>query len=241
MADDAQRARDELAAEAARLAAKRRAADDASKKAASRAVADREQLARIEHPARLRAALFRGAFLVIGITAIALTPFLLFGASQADEDSKVPGVLTRNEIITSLTVGAIGVGIVALRLTSIGRSRRWRAKLPFAITKFEAIFGLPEFVSVVSVSVVPRDTPIDSHVLAELVRARLPESEIHHRGKVFEIRSPRLETEAANWRGVNWFRRLVRTVLLDVHRGYPIETVIVSAHQTTEFYVPSGD
>ncbi|MBA3451607.1 MAG: hypothetical protein H0T42_00765 [Deltaproteobacteria bacterium] len=241
MSDDAQRAREELAAEAARLAAKRRAENDAQKDAASRFVADREQLTRIEHPGRLRAALFRGLFLILGVSLMALGPFLLFVGAQPGEDSNEPGVLTANEQIFALGVGSLGIPLVMLRVTAIARSRRWRAKLPFETKGFEETFGLAEYISIVSVTVVPRDIAIERGVLAELLTARLPESEIVQKGDVFEIRSPRLETEQANWRPVNWYYKLVRSVLLDVNRGYPIKTVFVAAHKTTEFYVPSGD
>lgn len=119
--------------------------------------------------------------------------------------------------------------------------RRWLARLPFAVEGIERALGGGEFVEEARVVVQFRGEAPERADLLELVRGGSGGTVVDSSAGTFAIHSASLGLESSNWPLRRWFRRLVRSTLLDVHRAYPIERVKVGVERATEYYVGVGD
>lgn len=232
--------KNELANKAARLREQRLAAtrDEATER--EHAEIALEHAVRQGSSGRLRSSLTRVLVLGLAAALICFAPLVAIDWITP-EDGK------RAELPIALAVGVItmevgGLFLIGFYFTGVGRSRRWRAKLPFRIDQFEETLGLAEAVTEAAVIVTFRNASVPMDVLVELLTAHVPSTQaIALSGQALEIRSPDFAREGANWPLARWFRKLVRHVLLDVSVAYPIEAVVLRALETREFYIPSGD
>jgi Flp pilus assembly protein TadB len=224
--EDPANARQKLAAEAERLKQQREDRKLASVR--DKANAKREQQEEFGRSSAFRMSLsltFPGQFwVVVGLWLIALF-------AGADGESVVAGV-----------VAGLGLFVLLHALTANARYRRWKATLPFALVGFDELIGSGGAVREASLGLTFVDTPADADVLKELAQARA--------GKEMKVTSSKGSLSLLNnnldWTGTNrplaaWSLSLVRKVLLDVHKGYPLQQVTLHSLRQDEFYVPSGD
>lgn len=233
---DAAAARQALAEKAEQLR-QQRTEKEASERAAAAAVT--QALAddrRTSSPSRMRKSLSHLGFLAVGL---ALWMLLAMGYLSPPDEPTAQGTLIRQLLGGALFLG--GAAIVFLHFTAVGRAERWRAALPFALDGIE-LLGLGEAVTSAQLIIAFKDTKATEALLTELAKAHLPpESTVAmHDGQLTLVASD-LDRGGANHALAKWLRAAVNKVLLDVHRGYPIDRVTLRALKTDEFYVPAGD
>lgn len=234
-------ARDGLRAEAERLRQEREARDrdaDQTKRAAQERIA---ALAKSYSERRLWGSVsrFTGPLLFITIGTAAL----FWGISVDFEEAKNPSRVPHGLIWTSL---ALAVAVL-VRYVVFGpwRYHRWLAALPFPVAGLTEVLGSGRAVTKATIALRFSDSAAPKDVVEELLRSKLPPpredtpAQLTSDGSGLVI-DAEFYTEVSNWPLHGWFRQLVRDVLLEVHRGWPLATVTVSVKAHDEFHTPGG-
>lgn len=236
MADeDPAAARAALAAEAARLKAKRLGTKEDEASALAERKAAYERGLHSVTAASLRKALSRPAFFWIGafLLIIAAVAFAIPG-----NDKEADAVDPRDARIFGLIAGSIGALGILHHYSAVARARLWLKRLPFQVEGFDETLGYGMAHGRVELVLYFQDTPATSDVLKELVAARLGEgSSVNGTTLV----GSGLSIESANYPAAGWFRKAIKRVVLDVHRAYPVARVHLIGKEQSTFYYGSGD
>lgn len=236
MADeDPAAARAALAAEAARLKAKRLGTKEDEAAALAERKAAYERSLHSVTAASLRKALSRPAFFWIGgfILVMAAVAFAIPG-NDRDPDAVDP----RDARLFGLVAGLIGSFGILHHYSAVARARFWLKRLPFEVQGFDETLGYGMAHGRVELVLSFKDTPAKAELLKDLVEARLGEGSTVNGTTL--VRSG-LSIESANYPAAGWFRKAVKRVVLDVHRAYPIARVHLIGKEQSTFYYGSGD
>ncbi len=154
------------------------------------------------------------------------------------------GFASKDLVAGAVTVAGsvVGSGVCfAWWALSASLFRRWLAALPFEVEGIVEALGRGEAVKEVRVAVHFRDASPGADALREIVGAQAGGSVRTLSATALAIDSPDLERKSTNKPLRAWFVRLVRRTLASVHRGYPIERVVVTVTKSDEFVVGVGD